>query len=263
MKNLTVSQCKIKNIFSSKKPVTILKARMNSGLLEVSIYTAKITDGSFEKMENMEFKIDSLASYNDFCGHLDGNIVTGYNAGYSIRILYDFAKKVSADKFIRLDFDILNLAQDLLLPSAVKSYRLDDVAAGLQSDSSNILEKEMQVLCMLYQMYIFYIPPTAAQTKLVKARFSCNDLSDSKNRRILITLTEGKEGDVYYDMESREWKTKNEKIKKTVWLPEVIRQFTDVYLTPFGYADPEEAAEEWFSYLSSLKPKPKAKKKKS
>lgn len=263
MKNLTVSQCKIKNIFSRKKPVTILKARIDSGILEVFVYTGKITDDSFEETESREFKIDSLESYNDFCRHLDGNIITGYNAGYDVRILYDFAKNVCADKFIRLDFDILNLARDLLLPSAVKSYRLDDVAEGLSADSPDVLKKEMQVLCVLYKMYISYIPPTAAQTKITKARFSCNDLSDLRNRKILITLTEGKEGDVYYDLENGEWKTRDEEIKKTIWLPEVIRQFTDVYLTPFGYINPEDAAEEWFAYLSSLKPKPKVRKKKS
>lgn len=207
--------------------------------------------------------------YDSICDFLSYGILVGYNVGFDIKMMRGMATRLGKTFPYESGFDVLNLARDLLKkPDDVENHKLCTVVAKLCPEldgfhtSSNDVIATANVMTALLRMYTDYIPPNAYDVKLIRARLSYNALTKG-NRKIIFQLNIGKDGMVWYDENNQTWNVDSSLVTQ-VYIPEVQRQFTEVYLKPAGLDNIDDLIEMWYNYTEkvSSKPKKRATKKK-
>ena len=181
----------------------------------------------------------------------------GYNIGFDIRMLNQTASKVNEwiDEFPSLD--ILEMARDWV--SNLESKKLADVVTYLYPDKEFQFHSAYEdvkatalVLEALVPKYLEF--SETGHNELI--HLECGKLFINPQRqsqqRIKLILSEGEEGDIFYDIVNKTWSCKsNTKAKRLfarIDMANLENQFLQKYGYKFGLNSMDEVAKSWMKF---------------
>ena len=198
----------------------------------------------------------------------DSDVWVGYNVGFDIGMLEGMAGRLHCPIDDKPSIDVMELARDFISNSEIGDHKLETVAEYLVPEKfkfHNALDDvnaTVGVMGVLLQYLREYTPSCGSMTTHLEKGSLWNNRY-KKEVRIRLTLSDGEEGDIYYDLFDHAWKCKSDRrameLFNSLDLVDMERQFLEKYGYRFGHDSVSEIGFSWLDYRKEQKSKKRGK----
>lgn len=192
------------------------------------------------------------------------DVIAGYNVSFDIGMVQKMAERIGVSYKKRPFIDVCEMARDCINKSDIEKHRLENVVKFLFPDSEftfhNSMDDVMATALVLETLIKIYADLEPDENKipahLEKAKLFVNPKQKSM-QRIVLKLSVGGEGDIFYDIPGHYWSCKSspaaKKLFKQVDMCDLEYQFFKKYVYPFKYNNVDDVAKSWLKFARERK----------
>lgn len=191
------------------------------------------------------------------------DIWCGYNIEFDIKMVDNMRLRTQEWPCSKPSIDVNEMARDFVSLDETKEFNLakiyklkyPDRDLGFHDSNEDIIATK-ELLELFLSQYISYVPPTDKKPiRLEKAHVFVNPHQKSQ-QRIAMVLSEGEDGDVYYDVRYHRWRCKTTTAAKRLFssidLYDLEKQFLNKYAYPFDLKNMDDVGKRWLKYRREI-----------
>lgn len=187
------------------------------------------------------------------------DILAGYNVGFDLGRVEKMASITGNHLYMKQYMDVCEMARDFIEKNEIEQHKLGNVVKYLFPDETFLFHDSLEdvkatakVLETLMKKYIT-LPKEEGKlpVHLEKAHLFINPKKASM-QRIVLTLSVGSDGDIFYDIPGHYWSCKSsasaKKLFKQIDMCDLERQMYCKYVNPFDYSGIDDLAKSWLKF---------------
>lgn len=211
-----------------------------------------ITDDMLKDAPKEQEVVDDILNYLGDC-----DVWIGYNINFDIGMVANMAQRTQRVMPTKPAIDVMELARDFLSTDIIKNHKLESVTEYLVPGTFQF-HNSMDDVRATIGVFESLLPELQAYSEemgegyvhLEKAGIWQNPYK--KEARIKLMLSEGKFGDIYYNVYEHYWACKSDTASKKLFnrinLMDLEAQFIDKYCNKFGCRTIEDVGFSWLKF---------------